>query len=84
MMKTLLALAARATAVLAGSPVTAQEGGGPSPQALAQHRALVRALPQHQAAMRRSPNAVFDGQQYLGADPDPFIRNDMTRDQGRD
>jgi hypothetical protein len=34
-----------------------------------------------QQAQRGGPNAVYSGDQYLGADPDPAIRLDLQRQQ---
>jgi hypothetical protein len=34
-----------------------------------------------QQAMRNTPNAVYSGGEYLGADPDPNIRFELRRDQ---
>ena len=82
MMKILFASAALAAVALAGSPVVAQEAT-PSTRALAQHRAHVNSLPQQRRALRRSPTAVFDGPDYLGADPDPIIRAEIPRDLDR-
>ena len=82
-MKTLFA-SALSLLVLNASPVMAQEGGGaPSARSLAQHQALVRGLERERAALLRSPNAVFDGRQYIGADPDPAVRNDLMHSDNR-
>ncbi len=34
-----------------------------------------------QQAQRGGPNAVYSGDQYLGADPDPNVRFDLRREQ---
>jgi hypothetical protein len=34
-----------------------------------------------QQAQRGGPNAVYSGDQYLGADPDPFIQLELRRGQ---
>ena len=54
-MKTLIALAALATA--SATPALAQQ------------------------ALRTTPNAVYYGDQYLGADPDPNIRFELRREE---
>jgi hypothetical protein len=78
-MKILLTSAALVTAILIASPVAAQEERLPSARALAQHQAVLRVLPRERAMLRRAPNAVFDGREYIGSDPDVFIRNDLNR-----
>jgi hypothetical protein len=82
-MKILLTSAALATAILAASPVSAQEERSPSARALAQHQAVLRGLPRERAMLRRVPNAVFDGREFVGADPDAFIRNDLIHSDNR-
>ena len=34
-----------------------------------------------QQAVRNAPNAVYSGDQYLGADPDPNIRFELRREE---
>ena len=34
-----------------------------------------------QQALRNAPNAVYSGDQYLGADPDPNIRFELRREE---
>lgn|SRR5215510_11445463 len=94
-MKALFATAALVVVVSTGSPATAQVYGDQSgnPQALRafaqlQPQATIlprRALPRVQNPDGRvhSPNPAYDvydtGNQYIGSDPDVFIRNDLAR-----
>ena len=82
MKKILVCLAALATTIVIASPVAAQEGG-PSARAAAQHRAVLRALPRERVLLRRPAIAVFDGREFIGADPDAFIRNDLIHSDNR-
>ena len=82
-MKILVTGAALAAMILTASPVVAQDGQL-SARAIAQHQAVLRSLERERAALRRSPDAVFDGPNYVGADPDAFIRNDLLHLRNRD
>jgi hypothetical protein len=98
-MKTLLATAALVVVVSAGSPASAQVYSDRSdgqalgafaqltPLTAQQRRNLVRA--QNPGGRVHSTNPAYDVYDtqgnYLGSDPDPFIRNDLARARdGRD
>jgi hypothetical protein len=49
--------------------------------ALALLSAMIATPALAQQAQRGGPNAVYSGDQYLGADPDPNIRLDLQRQQ---
>ena len=90
-MKTVLATAALAAIVLGGSPVRAQsiDEQPAAFQAFAQAQPQTRIIPRRRTPTfngRHSDNPaydVYDGPNYVGSDPDAFIRNDLVRDQNR-
>jgi hypothetical protein len=93
-MKALLATAAVVVAVSAASPALAQVYADRwDDQALGAYAQAPLVAQQRRNLVRRysmdgrthSPNPTFDvydtQDRYIGSDPDPFIRNDLARDQ---
>jgi hypothetical protein len=93
-MKALFATAALVVVVSTGSPATAQVYGdrwgndalgafaqAQGPLTVQQRRAFARV--QNPDGRIHSPNPAFDvydtSNQYIGSDPDAFIRNDLAR-----
>jgi hypothetical protein len=94
-MKALLATAALLGSVIAGSPTMAQTMGDGARAAFAQvepgWRASVRRgiatnryyTPDGRMHSSNGANDVYDGPDYVGSDPDAFIRNDLVRGDNR-
>ena len=95
-MKTLLATAALLGLVTAGTPTMAQTMSEGASAAFAQVEpgwrqpnvrrspAINRNLtPDGRRHSRNTANDVYDGPDYIGSDPDAFIRNDLVRGDNR-
>jgi hypothetical protein len=93
-MKALLATAALVVVVSTGSPATAQVYAdrwdnqalgafAQAPQTVQQRNNFARVLLRSDGRIH-SPNPAFDvydtSNQYISSDPDPFIRNELSRD----
>jgi hypothetical protein len=77
-------IAAMALALIAGSPAEAAKKHKRSEHAQVERHALAGIVAYRDGGVRRGP--LYNGQDYLGDDPDPSIRayllKDMTRYQG--
>jgi len=94
-MKALFATAALLGLVMAGTPAMAQTMGGGVNAAFAQvvpggkqpsaRRGLVnpRSTPDGQNHSGNIANDVYDSPDYIGSDPDAFIRNDLVPGDNR-
>jgi len=72
--------AALALAFLAASPADAAKKTRKHQRHAGTARAVIVVHPQYRGAHLFPPGPIFYGNQYLGNDPDPFIRLQILRD----